>query len=128
MVDLYLEQETQNAFISVEERILALSRSWFSSVRSTDSMMRGTINKALVVNALSRKEFVKGIFEVGMIGKKENNWMACSSDGISVIDLYKIPTYDLIFNPETQVLPPWADTTQFDTIGRIAGRCVLASV
>jgi hypothetical protein len=31
-------------------------------------MMRGTINEALVVNELSRKEFVKGLFEVGMIG------------------------------------------------------------
>jgi CRISPR/Cas system type I-B associated protein Csh2 (Cas7 group RAMP superfamily) len=52
MVDVSLEQEIQNAFISFEERILALSSSWFSSARSTESMMRGTSNEALVVNAL----------------------------------------------------------------------------
>jgi hypothetical protein len=39
-------------------------------------MMRGTSNEALVVNYLSRKEFVKGIFEVGMIGtKKRTGWL-----------------------------------------------------
>jgi hypothetical protein len=74
-------------------------------------MMLSTSNEALVVNALSRKEFVKGLYEVGMIGKKEKNWMACSTEGIAVIDLYKMPTYDLMPYPETQVLPPWADIT-----------------
>jgi hypothetical protein len=71
---------------------------------------------------------VKGIFEVGMTGNKEKNWMASSSDDIAVIDLDNIPTYDLMPNPETQVLPPWADTTQFDTLGGLAGQCVLSSV
>jgi hypothetical protein len=54
--------------------------------------------------------------------------MACSSHGIAVIDLDKISTYDFMPNLETQILPPWADTFQFDTLAGLAGRCVLASV
>jgi hypothetical protein len=56
------------------------------------------------------------------------NWMYCSSDGIAVIDLDKIPTYNRLPNPETQVLRPWADTALFYTLGGLAGRCVLSSV
>jgi hypothetical protein len=54
MVYLSLEQTT-HVFISFEERILALYISCFSSARSTESMIRGTSNEALVVNASSRK-------------------------------------------------------------------------
>jgi hypothetical protein len=71
MVDLAMGQETQNAFISFEERILALSSSWFRYAISTESMMRGTSNEALLVNASWRKEFVKGIFEVEIIVNKD---------------------------------------------------------
>jgi hypothetical protein len=76
MLDLSLEQETPYTDLSFEERLLDLSRSWFSSARYTESM-GGTSNEASVIKALSRTKLMNALFEVGMIGKKTKSSMVC---------------------------------------------------
>jgi hypothetical protein len=87
-------------------------------------MMRGFNNIALVVNVLSRKKFEKGLF--GMIGKKENNWMDCSLDGIAVIDLDKDTC--IWYYAQYRKFFLRGHKAQFDSLGGLAGRSVLSSV
>ena len=68
------------------EQLNSLSRSWFGHFRSTEAMMRGTSNEAAALRALSAKPFVKAVFECGMIAKADIPWMACSPDGVAIID------------------------------------------
>lgn len=74
------------------ELLSSLCNSWFSTSRSTESMMRGTGNESAVLAALSRKHFVVGVFEVGMVGVKDSGWIACSPDAMALIDLSRIST------------------------------------
>lgn len=48
--------------------------------------MRGNANKCAVLSALRAKAFVKAVFEVGMLAIKDRRFLACSPDGISVLD------------------------------------------
>ena len=64
----------------------SLAAVWFSSARSTEAMMRGTANESAVFAAVSRKPFVKVMFECGMLAMKSTEWMACSPDGVGLID------------------------------------------
>ena len=49
--------------------------------------MRGTANEAAVFAALSNKPFVKALYKCGMLAKKEVDWLACSPDGVALIDV-----------------------------------------
>jgi transposase-like protein len=70
------------------ERILRdLVQSWFSTSRSTDEMKRGTANESAVLAALKRKRFVKALYEGGMFAKRETPWLACSPDGICLLEI-----------------------------------------
>lgn len=53
-------------------------------------MIRGTENEQLVLNDLMTKPFIHALFESGMIGMKDNNWIECSPDGIALIDPSKV--------------------------------------
>lgn len=44
-----------------------LHRSWFSSKKSTETMMRGTVNETSVIRAVASMSFFKALFEVGMV-------------------------------------------------------------
>jgi hypothetical protein len=121
-------QRTTNSIRSSSEVLQDLGKSWFSSARSTEVMMRGTENEVSVMNALRRKEFVRGLFEVGMIGKKGKDWVACSPDGIAVIDLKKLSDFDTPQVSHSQVPLPWMARQQFDELPGLEGRCVLSSV
>jgi hypothetical protein len=70
-----------------QQQLRSCADSWFSRSRSTEAMMRGTVNEGACVSALAKLAFVKTIFEVGMIALKEAPWIACSPDGIALIDL-----------------------------------------
>jgi hypothetical protein len=61
--------------------------SWFSSSRSTEEMMRGSANEDAVIRALSRKPFIKAIYETGMSARTETPWLACSPDAIAVFSI-----------------------------------------
>ena len=71
---------------SLKEVLRSLCETWFSSIRSTEPMMRGTANGSTVLSSLSSLSFVKCIYECGMIGKKNETWLACSPDSIALID------------------------------------------
>ena len=62
------------------------AESWFSGSRSTEARMKGTANEKAAFLALEAKPFVKVVFEVGMVSRKEESWLACSADGIAIID------------------------------------------
>ena len=48
--------------------------------------MQGTTNEKAAFLELESKPFVKGVFELGMVARKEESWLACTADGIAVID------------------------------------------
>lgn len=72
---------------SFKEHLSSFAQTWFSSSRSTEPMMRGTANEGAVMSSLNGRDFVKCIYECGMLGKKNETWLACSPDGIAIIDL-----------------------------------------
>lgn len=72
-----------------KELLTTLSSGWFTSSRSSEAMKRGTANEGAVMNTLARKEFIIGLYEVGMLSNKHCNWIACSPDGIAILDLSK---------------------------------------
>ena len=74
-----------------------LMSSWFSSARSTESMMRGTINEPAVMEALTSKDFVIAVFEVGMLALPSSPWLACSPDGVALIKVQDVD--DLVVCP-----------------------------
>ena len=74
-----------------KELIASLVSGWFSSRRSTEPMKRGTENEDAVLSALQKRRFIKGVFEVGMLASNLCNWVACSPDGIAVLDLQHTP-------------------------------------
>lgn len=74
------------ADVSPAATLSSLMGSWFSSSRSTEAMMRGTANEGAVFAALSAKSFVVAIYECGMLVKTEADWLACSPDGVALID------------------------------------------
>ena len=48
--------------------------------------MRGTANEGAVFAALSAKPFVVAVYECGMLAKTGADWLACSPDGVALID------------------------------------------
>lgn len=64
-----------------------LISSWFSSKRSSEAMMRGTLNEDAVMTALASKSFVVGVFETGMVALSDAHWIACSPDGLALITI-----------------------------------------
>jgi hypothetical protein len=71
-----------------------LADSWFSTSRSTESMMRGTVNEDAVLCALKAKAFVRDVFAVGMLASKDSPWRASSPDGVALIDLNQFGILD----------------------------------
>jgi hypothetical protein len=69
-----------------EEIICQLCKSWFSHSRSTAAMVIGAKNEGAIVNAFSRLNYVKGVFECGLLESKLHPLMAASpSDGVAVV-------------------------------------------
>lgn len=52
--------------------------------------MRGTCNEPAVMSSLNRRPFIKAAWECGMMSSRTHPWMACSPDGIAVVDLGEI--------------------------------------
>lgn len=70
-----------------KKRLLkSLMDSWFSSMLSTESMLRGTVNEGAVLLAF-RKDFLLEIFECGMLCMKDSNWFDCSPESVALIDV-----------------------------------------
>lgn len=59
--------------------------SWFSTSRSTEAMMRGTVNEKPVVAAIKSLPWCMELFEVGMLACREFPWLACSPDALARI-------------------------------------------
>lgn len=57
--------------------------------------MHGTADENAVLRAFSAKPFAKFVFECGMIAKADLPWMACSPDGLAIIETSKIAGYSL---------------------------------
>ena len=69
-------------------RILeTLSKSWFSTSRSTEEMTRGTVNENAVINTIGNHVYVDSVHGVGMLCNKERSWIAASPDAIADFDL-----------------------------------------
>ena len=83
------EEQTSSEFV-----LRTLMRSWFSAARSTEAMMRGTANEVAVFAALASKPFVRAIYECGMLGQKFDSWLACSPDGVALLDV-SLLSFDL---------------------------------
>ncbi|PXF47310.1 hypothetical protein BWQ96_02923 [Gracilariopsis chorda] len=49
--------------------------------------MRGTVNEGAILNDYQSFPVVKGVFEVGMLGMKEARYLACSPDGMLLLEL-----------------------------------------
>lgn len=83
-------QSPESNDMTLPQLLSSFTRTWFSSLRSTEAMMRGTGNESAVLAALSSREFVKAIYECGMLSMGEENWISCSPDGVALIDLAKV--------------------------------------
>ena len=81
-----LPLQTAEQDVSTAREFQSLVASWFGMFRSTEEMMRGTANESAALAALSAKPFVKAVFECGMLAKSNASWLACSPDGIALID------------------------------------------
>lgn len=60
--------------------------SWFSTSRSSDTMMRGTSSEAISILSLASNESVRMLYEVGLFVKKDEKRFSVSPDGIVFID------------------------------------------
>jgi hypothetical protein len=108
---------------------LSLLSSWFISSRSTEPMMRGSVNENALLRALRRKTFMAGLFEAGMIAKKGKEWLACSPDGIAILNLdHCTMAYNPFLAPSASNVPPWRSTGLGEARLATAGRFVLSSV
>ena len=83
------------------EQLNSLTGSWFGLFRSTEAMMRGTANEAVLLRALSANPFVKSVFECGMMAKADMPWMACSPDGVAIIEISKLSIVGPTFTPDS---------------------------
>lgn len=71
---------------SVSESFEDLAKGWISSARSTEAMMRGTATESAALASIRKKDFVKGVLPCGMFGDNDQPWLACSPDGVALID------------------------------------------
>lgn len=69
-------------------------KGWFSSKVSTEPMMRGTANENAVLSALRAMQFVKGLFEVGMLALKDARYLACSPDALALINMQSFDEWE----------------------------------
>lgn len=72
--------------ITLSERLKSLSQTWFSASWSNEAIKRGSMNERAIFAALSFKPFVQAVYECGMLSRADADWMACSPDGIALID------------------------------------------
>lgn len=49
--------------------------------------MKGTINEDAVILSLRQKSFILDIFEVNLLSMKQESHLACSLDGVLVMDV-----------------------------------------
>lgn len=49
-------------------------------------MIRGTANEEAVITALAQKPLIIAVFQCGMLSKKDVPWLACSPDGVALLD------------------------------------------
>lgn len=82
---------------STRERTLkewfdVLMSSWFSTKKSTEAMKRGTVTEDAVVEALKTMDGILTVFPCGMLATLGEDYMACSPDGIALIDVDYFPS------------------------------------
>lgn len=87
MVGLPINSEEN---ITPKELLNSLVWSWFSASRSTETMLCGTANEDAGIAVVSRKPFVINVFQCGMLARKEMDWVACSPDGVALIQKNKL--------------------------------------
>ena len=64
----------------------ALTKSWFSRSRSTSPMVIGSKNECAVLKAFSQLNYVREVFEVGLVENSGVPFLAASPDAIATID------------------------------------------
>lgn len=52
--------------------------------------MRGTVNEDEVLQAIRSKAFVEDVFELSMMETVDTPWLACSPNGVGLIDLERL--------------------------------------
>lgn len=72
---LSVRQEVEERTVS--HTLEAFVQTWFNTMRSTEEMMRGTVNEGAVLAVLSAGPFVLSIFECGMLSKGGEDWLSC---------------------------------------------------
>lgn len=53
-------------------------------------MKRGTVNEEAVLCTLCLQEYIRAVYEVGLIGMKQEPWVAASPDAICLGEVTKI--------------------------------------
>lgn len=77
-----------------------LLRSWFSSARSTEAMMCGTMNENPVLHVIASKSFVKTVHECGILETIYISWISCYPNAVVTIETQAI---GLTETPQTQL-------------------------
>lgn len=62
-----------------------LFSSWLSTSRSSEAMIRGTMNEAAIFAAIQKQPYVVVIFECGMFASSSLPYLACSPDAIAIV-------------------------------------------
>ncbi|KAG7370539.1 hypothetical protein IV203_019109 [Nitzschia inconspicua] len=73
---------------TLQRLLMECLSSWFSRHRSSNDMATGSQNEIPTVERLkSTEEFIKAIYDVGLIRCRKNHAIAVSPDGICVLSL-----------------------------------------
>ena len=74
------------------EILESLSKGWFSSTRSTEDMIRGTVNEDAVLACFRKQSYIEDVFKFGMFCHRLNVWLRCSLDDIAIFRSDVFPT------------------------------------
>lgn len=77
---------------SSSEWLIQLSQILFSQTKSTEDMIRGSIDEASVANYLRSQDFTVRFYEVALLCGRDRPSIACSPDRIALLDLYSTPS------------------------------------
>ena len=79
-MDSNVAQSTEQALQKILQSFL---KTWFSSSRSNEPMMRGTANESEIIASLASWDFVQCLYVCGMLARKGDDWLGCSPGGVA---------------------------------------------
>lgn len=74
-----------------ETMLPTLIPSWFSRSRATEHMLREISKEGDILKYLHKNSFIQSILKCDVVACKDHNWIACSPDSATLLDLSTLP-------------------------------------